>query len=89
MDEIDKVRDPVRQRDELGVPPEHLAGHALHRYEIRAAGGTVEIVLEHNVLGRRVYAEGTLAALRFLRRRVDAGSRGEVFGMDDVLRGAA
>ncbi|MEO0529704.1 MAG: dihydrodipicolinate reductase, partial [Planctomycetota bacterium] len=29
---IEKVRDPQRQRDELGVPEQHLGGHAFHRY---------------------------------------------------------
>lgn len=83
---IEKVRDPQRQRDELGMPEEHLGGHAFHRYEIAAAADTVQLVLEHNVLGRRVYAEGTVSALRFLADRVAVGSRGEVFSMEDVLR---
>lgn len=83
---IEKLREPDAQRG-FGVPEEHLAGHAFHRYELSAAAGTVRLVLEHNVVGRRVYAEGTLAAVRFLRDRVAAGSRGEVFNMEDVLRG--
>lgn len=87
VEQIEKVRDPERQRAEVGVPEEHLDGHAFHRYELSAAAGTVQLVLEHNVLGRRVYAEGTVAALRFLRGKMAAGSRGEVFTMDDVLRG--
>lgn len=87
VERIEKVRDPARQGAELGVPAEHLGGHAFHRYRLAAAGGTVELALEHNVVGRRVYAEGTLAALRFLRDRTAAGSRGEVFTMEDVLRG--
>ncbi|QDV72826.1 dihydrodipicolinate reductase C-terminal domain-containing protein [Botrimarina mediterranea] len=87
VDDIEKVRDPARQQSEVGVPAEHLAGHAFHRYELSAAAGTVQLVLEHNVLGRRVYAEGTLAALRFLQQRLAAGSRGEVLTMEDVLRG--
>jgi 4-hydroxy-tetrahydrodipicolinate reductase len=88
IESIEKVRDPERQQSEIGVPAEHLAGHAFHRYELSAAAGTVQLVLEHNVLGRRVYAEGTIAALRFLQSKIAAGSRGEVFTMEDVLRGA-
>ena len=84
---IRKVRDADTQRQEIGVPEEHLAGHAFHRYELRAAAGTVGLVLEHNVVGRRVYAEGTVQALRYLLVRRAAGSRGEVFTMEDVLRG--
>lgn len=87
VDAIRKVRDPETQRAELGVPEEHLAGHALHRYDLRAANDTVQIVLEHNVHGRRVYAEGTLLAIRFLKSRMSESSRGEVFTMHDVLRG--
>lgn len=86
VEAIEKLREPRRQQAELGVPEEHLAGHAFHRYELRTAAGTVTLALEHNVLGRRVYAEGTLQALRFLRYRLAAGSRGEVFSMEDVLR---
>lgn len=87
VDQIEQVRDPQRQREELAIPQEHVAGHAFHRYELSAAAQTVQLVLEHNVLGRRVYAEGTVAAVRFLSDRVAAGSRGEVFSMEDVLRG--
>jgi len=86
VEAIDKVRDARRQLDEVGVPEEHLSGHAFHRYELSTAGGAMQLVLEHNVLGRRVYAEGTLTALRFLRRRIADGSRGDVFTMEDVLR---
>jgi hypothetical protein len=32
-----------------------------------------------------VYAEGALAAVMFLRRRLDEGCRGRVFTMIDVL----
>lgn len=87
VDAIDKVRDPELQRSEIGVPEEHLTGHAFHRYDLSAAAGTVGLVLEHNVLGRRVYAEGTLAAARFLSRQIGSGARGRVFSMEDVLRG--
>lgn len=86
VDAIEKLREPKAQQ-EFGVPEEHLAGHAFHRYELNAASETVQLALEHNVVGRRVYAEGTIAAVRFLRDRVAAGSRGEVFSMEDVLRG--
>lgn len=86
VDQIEKVRDADLQREQVGVPEEHLGGHAFHRYELQAAADTVGLVLEHNVVGRRVYAEGTLTAVRFLRERIANGSRGEVFTMEDVLR---
>ena len=66
---IEALRDPERQRAELGVPAEYLDAHAYHRYQLDAAGGSVRLALEHNVVGRRVYAEGTLLAVRFLRER--------------------
>ena len=88
VEDINKVRDPDIQRTELSVPEEHIGGHALHRYDLRAANDTVQIVLEHNVHGRRVYAEGTLLAIRFLRKQIEAGNQGAVYNMHDVLRGA-
>lgn len=86
VSQIEKLREAEGQLA-FGVPEEHLGGHAFHRYELSAAAGTVRLALEHNVVGRRVYAEGTVQAIRFLRDRVAAGSRGEVFSMEDVLRG--
>ena len=83
---IEALRDPQRQRKELAVPEAFLGAHAFHRYELDAAHDTVGLVLEHNVLGRRVYAEGTLRAVRFLRARIEAGVAGVIFGMEDVLR---
>ncbi len=87
VDQIDKVRDPATQQSEMGVPEEHLAGHAFHRYDITSAEGTVKLALEHNVVGRRVYAEGTVTAVRFLNAKLAKGSTGECFSMEDVLRG--
>ena len=86
---IESLRDPERQHDELGVPEAYLDAHAFHRYELGAAGDTVGIALEHNVLGRRVYAEGTLQAVRFLRGQIARGAAGRLFSMEDVLRGPA
>ena len=86
-DRIECLRDPERQRRELDIPEAFLDAHAFHRYELACAADTVGIVLEHNVVGRRVYAEGTLAAVRFLQRRIAAGETGRIFDMEDVLRG--
>lgn len=88
IDRIERVRDPARQRSEFGVPAEFLDAHAFHRYELATAAGTVNIALEHDVLGRRVYAEGTLLAVRFLQARIAEGAPGRLFTMEDVLRGA-
>jgi len=87
VEQIERIRDPERQRAELDVPAEFLDAHAFHRYRLGAAGGTVNIALEHDVLGRRVYAEGTLRAVRFLQVRIAEGAPARLFTMEDVLRG--
>ena len=84
-DAIKKIRDPRVQERELGVPPEHLTGHAYHYYTLSAGDGDVRLELRHLVNGRRVYATGALHAVEFLARRVAAGSRGQVYSMLDVL----
>ncbi len=84
--DIRKIRDPDVQRNDPGIPEEHLGGHAWHGYELSEPGGTVDIGLRHAVLGRKIYAEGTLRALRFLKRRIDQGERGAVYSLEDVLR---
>lgn len=86
---IEAVRDPERQREELAVPEAFLDAHAFHRYRLDGADGTVRLVLEHNVLGRRAYAEGTLRAVRFLRDQIARGVGGRRFTMEDVLRGVS
>lgn len=43
------------------------------------------LVITHNVSGRDVYAQGTLRALGFLKEQIEAGARGRVFSMMDVL----
>lgn len=83
---IEKIRDPETQKA-LGVPEEFLPGHAYHTYFLQSPDGTVALSLSHNIHGRRVYAEGTLWAVRFLRRQLEQGNPGTCFNMQDVLRG--
>ena len=85
---IEVLRDPEQQRRLLGIPENHLDAHAFHRYELCTAGETVDVILEHNILGRRVYAEGTLQAVRFLRKQINNGATRRLFSMQDVLRDA-
>jgi 4-hydroxy-tetrahydrodipicolinate reductase len=40
----------------------------------------------HNVNGRAIYADGTLDAIKFLNKKVQAGEHGKVYSMIDVLR---
>lgn len=83
--DIQMTRDPGEQETEWGVPAGHLAGHAYHRYGVQSSGGDIRVGFSHDVNGRRIYAEGALAAVEFLAARVAGGSRGEVFSMTDVL----
>lgn len=86
-DDIRMVRDPAEQREVLGVPAEHLGGHAWHTYRLVSPDGSVRLEFVHNVNGREIYAEGVLAAVVFLQRRLAAGAQGQVFSMLDVLKG--
>lgn len=47
----------------------------------------MEFQFRHNVVGRRVYAEGTVDALVFLAKQ--AGSEKKVYNMIDVLKAGA
>jgi len=86
LDQIEKIREPERQRREVGIPEEHLGGHAYHTYRLHSPDGTVELGIVHNVLGRRTYALGTLKSVKFLQEQLDSGARGQLFSMLDVLR---
>ena len=85
-EQIIMVRNPDEQRI-MGVPEEHLGGHGWHTYGLRSPDGTVFFQFTHNINGRDVYAAGTLDALRFLQQKVDAGEKGKVYSMIDVLKG--
>jgi len=85
VEQIEKIRDPRRQR-EAGIPEEYLGGHAYHTYRLRSPDQTVELGFIHNVLGRRTYALGTLKSLEFLSQQIEAGSKGRLYSMLDVLR---
>jgi 4-hydroxy-tetrahydrodipicolinate reductase len=87
-DRIRMERDPQIQKNQWGIPGEHLGGHGWHTYTLVSADGTVRFEFTHNVNGREIYALGTLDALIYLAQKVAAGARGRVFTMIDVLRGA-
>ena len=86
-EQITMVRDPVYQESELGIPEEFLGGHGYHTYTLVSPDGTVTLKFTHNVLGRDVYVDGALRAIRFLAKQ--QGVKGRVFSMQDVLRGVA
>jgi len=89
--DINMLRDNKSSSD-FGVPSEYLdAGHAFHTYTLTSPDGSVTFELKHNVCGRRIYAEGTADAVKFLAKQVkDKGDKGaKVFNMIDVLEAGA
>jgi 4-hydroxy-tetrahydrodipicolinate reductase len=84
---IEKIRDVPTQRA-MGVPEYALTGHGWHTYTLKSKEGSVMFQFTHNVNGRQAYAEGTLDAIRYLSTKVEAGEKGNVYSMVDVLKGA-
>lgn len=86
VDDIQKVRTDAESTDKMGVPPEHLGGHAFHTYRLRSPDGTVGFEFQHNVCGRTIYADGSVDAALFLHESIQAGGEPRVFNMIDVLQ---
>ncbi|MBA0818060.1 hypothetical protein Gohar_025585 [Gossypium harknessii] len=63
------IRDPKQQVEMVGVPEEHLSGHAFHLYHLTSPDQTVSFEFQHNVCGRSIYAEGTVDAVLFLAKK--------------------
>ena len=93
-DDIVRVREPTEQLAGGGtshsgvspVPEGALKGHAFHTYSMMSADGNVEFQIRHNVVGRSVYAEGTVDACVFLANRVASAADQTVYDMVDVLK---
>ncbi len=83
FDDMESVREPAMQR-ELGIPDGALGSHAYHW--VGLSNGGMGIGFYTRVDGRQTYADGAVDAIRYLNRKMHEGSRGEVFGMADVLR---
>ncbi|CAL0318080.1 unnamed protein product [Lupinus luteus] len=86
MDEIQLIRDPKQQLEMVGVPEEHLSGHAFHMYHLTSPDETVSFEFQHNVCGRSIYAEGTVDAALFLAKKIDSKDDKRIYNMIDVLR---
>lgn len=84
--QIVKIRDKQRQLTVMDVPQEALSGHAFHTYDLRSPDGSVELVFKHNVVGRTIYAEGTVDAVVFLHKKISEGAEQHVYNMIDVLK---
>ena len=89
VSDIELVRDVESQTGRMGVPEEHLLGHAFHTYRLTSADGTVSFEFQHNVCGRSIYAEGTVDAVGFLKRKVEAKDAKTLYDMIDVLKEGA
>ena len=87
-DDIDMIRND-EQSIEFGVPPEGINGHAFHTYTLTSPDGSVQFQLQHNVVGRTVYAEGTADAVKFLAKKIRTEPEAKIFTMINVLEEAA
>ncbi|WVZ56206.1 hypothetical protein U9M48_006774 [Paspalum notatum var. saurae] len=81
-----KIRDPEQQLEMVGVPEEHIEGHAFHLYHLTSPDDKVSFEFQHNVCGRSIYAEGTIDAAIFLHRKVQSKDPKRIYDMVDVLR---
>nr|GMC50312.1 4-hydroxy-tetrahydrodipicolinate reductase 1, chloroplastic-like [Ipomoea batatas] len=86
LDQVEQIRDPEQQVKMVGVPKEHLSGHAFHSYHLTSPDGTVAFEFQHNVCGRSVYAEGTVDAVLFLANKVKSKANQRIYDMIDVLQ---
>ncbi|KAD7117709.1 hypothetical protein E3N88_04977 [Mikania micrantha] len=86
LDQIQLIRDPKQQIEMVGVPEEHLNGHAFHMYNLTSPDGTVSFEFQHNVCGRSIYAEGAIDAALFLAKKIQSKADKKIYDMIDVLR---
>jgi 4-hydroxy-tetrahydrodipicolinate reductase len=83
-DQIRMIRKPADQR-RIGVPEDALDGHAWHTYRLQSEDGSVLFEFVHNINGRGIYAEGALAAARFLGKKMQQEEKGKIYSMMDVV----
>merc|ERR1712224_2661 len=88
VDQIEKVRGD-KESVAFGVPESAVDGHAFHTYSLKSGDGSVTFQYQHNVCGRRTYAEGVVDAVLFLAQKAKAKSEQKVFNMIDVLSAGA
>ena len=83
---IEKIRDPEIQKENLGVPEEYIGGHGWHTYTLKAPDGSALFELKHNINGRQIYVSGTFDAVVFLKNKIDTNDvEQKLFTMIDVL----
>ncbi|XP_076916785.1 4-hydroxy-tetrahydrodipicolinate reductase 2, chloroplastic-like [Bidens hawaiensis] len=86
LEQIQLIRDSKQQIEMLGVPEEHIKGHAFHTYRLKSPDGTVSFEFQHNVCGRSIYAEGAVDAALFLSKKIQSKADKKIYDMIDVLR---
>ncbi|EMS61278.1 putative dihydrodipicolinate reductase 2, chloroplastic [Triticum urartu] len=86
MERMVKIRDPEQQLYMVGVPEEHIEGHAFHLYHLTSADDSVSFEFQHNVCGRSIYAEGSVDAAVFLYKKVQSMDPKRIYNMIDVLQ---
>lgn len=84
-DQIKMIRNPDEQVA-IGVPEEALSGHGWHTYTLKSKDESVLFKFTHNVNGRKIYASGTIDAIRYLSKKIRLGEKGKVYTMIDVLK---
>ncbi len=84
--DLELCRDEQKQTKEWMIPQEHLRGHAYHTYLLQAMDGQSSFRLDHNVLGRKIYADGTLHGVRFLANHLKDPLPNRPYHMIDVLQ---
>ncbi|KAL6778881.1 hypothetical protein ACKKBF_B04220 [Auxenochlorella protothecoides x Auxenochlorella symbiontica] len=87
LSNIELVREAAEQIGRMQVPEDALSGHAFHTYTVTSPDGSVTLEFKHNVVGRRVYAEGTVDAALFLASKIGEGAEKRLYNMVDVLSG--
>ena len=87
-EDIRKERDPEIQKSLWGIPEPYLGGHAWHTYTLISQDKTAKFEFTHNINGRDIYAQGTMDAVLFLNKKIQSGSKGEIFSMVDILKGS-
>ncbi|KAJ8755249.1 hypothetical protein K2173_019047 [Erythroxylum novogranatense] len=86
VEQAKMIRDPRQQIEMVGVPEEHLSGHAFHMYHLTSPDETVTLEFQHNVCGRSIYAEGTVDAVIFLAKKIQMKADKRIYNMIDVLK---
>jgi 4-hydroxy-tetrahydrodipicolinate reductase len=86
--DIQKERDPERQKSIWKIPEEYLGGHGFHTYELKSEDGACQFKFKHNIYGRDIYVNGSLDAVIFLHDNfINRKSKNvNYFTMIDVLK---